>query len=54
MSGKRKKRRKIPQETIDRLLAKDENYQRLIRHLERLKIELETGKRPPPDFSRAS
>ena len=49
MSGKRRKRRKIPQETLERLMAEDENYQRLLRHLERLKIELATGKRPPPD-----
>lgn len=47
MSGKKRKRRKIPQETIDRLMAGDENYQRLLRHLERITIELETGKRPP-------
>jgi len=51
MSGKRRKRKKIPQETLDRLLAEDENYQALLRHLERLKIELATGKRPPPDFT---
>jgi hypothetical protein len=54
MSGKRKKRKKVPRETIERLLAEDENYQRLLRHLQRLKIELETGKRPPPDFTPSS
>ena len=51
MSGKKRKRRKIPQETIERLMAEDENHQRLLRHLERLRIELETGKRAPPDFA---
>jgi hypothetical protein len=49
MSGKRRKRKKIPQETLERILAEDKNYQALPRHLERLKVELETGKRPPPD-----
>jgi hypothetical protein len=48
MSPKKRKRRRIPQETIDRLMAADENYQRLLGHLERLRIELSTGKRPPP------
>lgn len=54
MSGKKRKRRKIPQETIERLMAEDKNYQALLRHLERLKIELATGKRPPPDFTSTS
>jgi hypothetical protein len=49
MSGKRRKRRRIPPGTIERLLEKDENYQALLRHLERIRIELATGKRPPPD-----
>ena len=40
-----------PPGDIERLMAEDENYQRLLRHLERLRIELETGKRPPPDFA---
>ena len=53
MSGKRKKRKKIPQETLERLMAEDENYQSLLRSIERLKIELATGKRPPPDPSPA-
>jgi hypothetical protein len=48
MSGKRKRRR-IPPETLERLMAEDENYQALLRSIERLKIELATGKRPPPD-----
>ena len=51
MSGKKRKRRRIPRETIERLMAEDENYQALLRSIERLKIELETGKRPPPDPS---
>jgi hypothetical protein len=46
MSGKRKK---IPPETLERLLAEDERYQSLIRAYERVRIELATGKRPPPD-----
>ena len=51
MSGKRRKRKKVPRETIERLLADDENYQALRRSIERLKIELATGKRPPRDFT---
>lgn len=51
MSGKKRKRRKIPQETIERLMAEDANYQALLRHLARLKVERETGKRPPPDLA---
>jgi hypothetical protein len=46
MSGKRKR---IPPETLERLMAEDERYQSLLRSYERLKIELATGKRPPPD-----
>jgi hypothetical protein len=46
MSGKRKK--KIPPETLEKLLAQDENHQSLLRTYERAKIELVTGKRPPP------
>ena len=52
MSGKRK-RRKIPPETLERLMAEDERYQSLLRLIERAKIELETGKRPPPDPTEA-
>ena len=48
MSGKRK-RRKIPPETLERLMAEDEHYQALLRLIERAKIELKTGKRPPPE-----
>ena len=51
MSGKRRKRRKIPQETLERLMAEDERYQSLLKLIERAKIELATGKRPPPEPS---
>ena len=40
-----------PPETLERLMAEDERYQALLRSLERLNIELATGKRPPPDPS---
>jgi hypothetical protein len=46
MSGKRKK---IPPETLERLMAEDERYQSLLRSYERAKVELATGRRPPPD-----
>ena len=49
MSGKRRKRKRIPPETLERILAEDENYQALLRLIKRAKIELETGKRPPPE-----
>jgi hypothetical protein len=49
MSGKRRKRKRIPPETLERILAEDENYQSLLKLIERAKIELATGKRPPPD-----
>ncbi|MGH3077649.1 MAG: hypothetical protein ACRDPZ_05630 [Gaiellaceae bacterium] len=49
MSGKRRKRKKIPPEVIERIMAEDENHQALLRLIERAKIELATGKRPPPD-----
>ena len=49
MSGK--KRKKIPPETLERLLAEDEHYQALLKLIERAKIELATGKRPPPEPS---
>jgi hypothetical protein len=51
MSGKRRKRKRIPREEAERLLAEDENYQALLRLIERAKIELATGKRPPPEPS---
>jgi len=50
MGGKRRKRKRIPPKTLERLMAEDENYQALRRSIERMKIELATGKRPPPDF----
>ena len=53
MSGKRPKRKRIPPETLERLMAEDERYQALLRLIERAKIELATGKRPPPDPSPA-
>jgi len=53
MSGKRRKRKKIPPETPERILAEDEHYQALLRLIERAKIELATGKRPPPEPSKA-
>jgi hypothetical protein len=43
------KRKRIPPETLEKLLADDENYQALLRHIQRLKIELATRKRPPPE-----
>ena len=49
MSGKRRKRKRIPPETLERILAEDENYQSLLKLIERANIELATGKRPPPD-----
>ena len=52
MSGKRKKR-KIPAETLERILAEDQNYQALLRMIERARIERETGRRPPPEPSEA-
>jgi hypothetical protein len=45
----RKKMKRIPREEAERLLAEDENYQALRRLIERARIELATGKRPPPD-----
>ena len=51
MSGK--KRKKIPPETLERLMVEDERYQALLRLIERAKIELETGSRPPPEPSQA-
>ena len=49
MSEKGRKRKKIPPEVIDRIMAEDENHQALLSLIERAKIELATGKRPPPD-----
>ena len=52
MSGKRKRKR-IPPETLERLMAEDKRYQSLLRLIERARIERETGKRPPPEPSEA-
>ena len=35
MSGKGRKRKKIPPEVIDRIMAEDENHQALLRLIER-------------------
>ena len=42
----------IPPEVIERIMAENENHQALLRLIERGKIELATGKRPPPDHTR--
>jgi hypothetical protein len=49
MSGKRKKRKMIDHRTPEERSAQQERHQALIRMYERAKIELATGKRPPPD-----
>jgi hypothetical protein len=49
MSGKKRKR--IPAETLDQMMARDERYQALLKLIERARIELETGQRPPPHGS---
>ena len=51
MSGRGGRGRRSVRRRFERLLAEDENYQALLRSIERLKIELATGKRPPPDPS---
>ena len=51
MSGKRKKRKMIDRRTPEEKAAQEERLQALLRMYERAKIELETGKRPPPDPS---
>ena len=53
MSGKRRKRKRISPETLEKRLAEDENYQALLRLIERARIERETGKRPPANPSTA-
>jgi DNA-binding transcriptional MerR regulator len=50
MSGKRKKRM-IDHRTPEERAAQAERHQELLRLIERAKIELATGKRPPPDPS---
>ena len=54
MSGKRKKRKRIILLTPEEKAAQEERHQELLRWYERAKIELATGKRPPPDPSPAS
>lgn len=49
----RKKRKRITPLTPEEKAAQEERYQDLLRWYERAKIELETGRRPPPDFKRA-
>ena len=46
---KMKKRKKIVLLTPEERAAQEERLQSLLRAYERAKIELETGKRPPPD-----
>jgi hypothetical protein len=53
MSGK-KKRKKILPLTAEEKAAQEQRYQELLRLIERARIELETGKRPPPDPAPAS
>jgi len=50
---KRKKRKRISPLTPEEKAAQEEHYQELLRWIERAKIELETGKRPPPEPSEA-
>jgi hypothetical protein len=41
------KKRKFPKRTPEEIAAEEERYQQLLRAIERLKVELATGKRPP-------
>jgi hypothetical protein len=50
MSGKRK-RRMVDHLTPEEKAAQAERHQELLRLYERGKIELATGKRPPPEIS---
>lgn len=50
---KRKKRKKIDPRTPEEKAAQEERHQELLRLIERAKIELATGKRPPPEPSHA-
>jgi hypothetical protein len=45
----KRKRKKIVLLTPEEKAAQEERYQELLRLIERAKIELETGKRPPPE-----
>ncbi len=49
---KRKKRKKITLLTPEERAGYEQRLE-LLRTYERLRIELETGKRPPPDLSHA-
>jgi hypothetical protein len=49
----KKKRKMIDPRTPEERAAQEERYQELLRLIERAKIELATGKRPPPDPSGA-
>lgn len=53
MSGKWKKRRMIDHRTPEERAAQASRHEGLLRLIERAKIELETGKRPPPDCGTA-
>jgi PHD/YefM family antitoxin component YafN of YafNO toxin-antitoxin module len=50
---KRKKRKKIVLLTPEEWAAQEERLESLLRQIERAKIEMETGKRPPPEPSQA-
>jgi len=50
----RKKRKRISHLTPEERQAQEERHQALLSMYERAKIELETGKRPPPETSHAS
>ena len=52
MSGNRKKRM-IDHRTPEEQAAQQARHQELLRLIERAKIELATGKRPPPEPSQA-
>ncbi|MBA3375210.1 MAG: hypothetical protein H0U00_05265 [Actinobacteria bacterium] len=49
----KRKRKKIVLLTPEEKAAQEERLQALLRIYERAKVELETGKRPPPDPSHA-
>ena len=51
---KKKRKKKIALLTPEEWAGQEERLQSLWRSYERLKIELATGKRPPPDFSSTS
>jgi hypothetical protein len=51
MSGRKKRRRMIDHRTPEEKAAQEERHRALVRMYERAKIELETGKRPPPGLT---